>query len=562
MPALPVATGLLHPSRHLDNNRRVQPIHQPAKPSNFFRTIGRLLHFLAFTLAVVGSCGAAPPRTVRVLMWDEQQPEQKRAYGEKFLGETIATHLAAQPGFIVKGVSLASPLQGLDEATLNDTDVVIWWSHQKNHVVTDENVERLVTRVRQGRFGFIALHSAHWSRPFVRLMQERAKDDALLEIPVAERATAKFEYSNQNPLGRVPKRDAPLTPSLLQENGVWKLTLPGCIFPAYRADGAPSHVTTLLPDHPIAAGLPPKWDVKQTEMYDEPFHVPKPDSVVFEERWDKGEHFRSGCVWKVGQGRVVYFRPGHETYPVFKQAEPLRVVENAARWLAPDTGVKASDRAKTSPAVRFDPVLREIEGWKVHVEPALIDGAHRQEGANALTMLANHLQRIRILVPPEPLAKLRAIEIWIEHDHPRLKAMQYHPSRDWLMENGHDIRLARKVHITQAGELLSRSQMLKHPAVVLHELAHGYHDQFLSFDQPEILAAYHRARESGSYTNVLLYTGRKVKHYGLTDHKEYFAEGTEAYLYRNDFYPFVRAELKEHDPTLHEVLAKVWGAAD
>src|SRR4029434_9443295 len=79
MPALPVATGLLHPSRHLDNNRRVQPIHQPAKPSNFFRTIGRLLHFLAFTLAVVGSCGAAPPRTVRVLMWDEQQPEQKRA---------------------------------------------------------------------------------------------------------------------------------------------------------------------------------------------------------------------------------------------------------------------------------------------------------------------------------------------------------------------------------------------------------------------------------------------------------------------------------------------------
>jgi len=440
--------------------------------------------------------------------------------------------------------------------------VVIWWSHQKNHVVTDETVERLVTHVRQGRLGFLALHSAHWSRPFVRLMQERAKDDALAQIPAVERATAKFEYSNQNPLGKVPKRDAPLTPSLVQEKGVWKLTLPGCIFPAYRADGAPSHVTTLLPDHPIAAGLPPKWDVKQTEMYDEPFHVPKPDAVVFEERWDKGEHFRSGCVWKVGQGRVFYFRPGHETYPVFKQAEPLRVVENAARWLAPNAGVKTSDRANASPAGRFDPLLREIEGWKVHVEPALIDGKHRQEGTNALTMLANHLQRIKILVPAEPLAKLQAIEIWIEHDHPRLKAMQYHPSRGWLVDNGHDPRLARKVHITQAGELLSRSQMLKHPAVVLHELAHGYHDQFLGFNQPEILAAYHKARESGSYTNVLLYTGRRVKHYGLTDHKEYFAEGTEAYLYRNDFYPFVRAELKEHDPTLHELLARVWGAAD
>jgi len=167
-------------------------------------------------------------------------------------------------------------------------------------------------------------------------MQERAKDDARAQIPAEQRATARWEYLNQNPLGKVPRRDAPLTPSLSQENGVWKLTLPGCIFPAYRGDGAPSHVTMLLPEHPIAAGLPLKWDVKQTEMYDEPFHVPKPDAVVLEERWDKGERFRSGCVWKVGRGRVFYFRPGHEIYPVFKQAEPLRVLENAARWLAPE----------------------------------------------------------------------------------------------------------------------------------------------------------------------------------------------------------------------------------
>ena len=519
-----------------------------------------LLAFLS-TAALAG-LEAGTPGPVRVLVWDEQQPEQKRAYGEKFLGETIAQHLAAQPGFAVKSVSLTTPSQGLDAATLKDADVVIWWSHQKNHVVTDENVERLVTRVREGQLGFIALHSAHWSRPFVRLMQERAKDDALAQIPEAQRATAKFEFSNQNPFGKVPRRDAPLTPALRQENGVWKLTLPGCIFPAYRGDGAPSHVTTLLPEHPIAAGLPLKWDVSQTEMYDEPFHVPKPDAVVFEERWDKGEHFRSGCVWRVGQGRVFYFRPGHETFPVFKQAEPLRVVENAARWLAHETVAKSADRAQTPPALQSDPVQRDIEGWKVHVEPALLDGEHREEGARALPLLANHLQRIKILVPAEPLAKLQTIEIWIEHEHPRLKAMQYHPSREWLVENGHDPRLARKVHITRARELLSREQMLKHPAVVLHELAHGYHDQFLGFDHPEILAAYHKARESGSYTNVLLYTGRKVKHYGLTNHKEHFAEGTEAYFYRNDFYPFVRAELKEHDPTLHDVLVKVWGAAN
>jgi trehalose utilization protein len=301
-----------------------------------FKTVLLLPIGILALLMTVSGLLAADLRPLRVLVWDEQQPEQKRAYGDRFLGETIAAHLAAQPGYIVKNASLQTPGQGLDEATLNRTDVVIWWSHQKNPFVTDENVERLVQRVREGRLGIIVLHSAHWSRPFVRLMQERAKEDALAQIPAAERATAKFEYFNENPLGKVPPKDGPLTPSLKKNNGVWQLTLPGCIFPAYRGDGAPSHVTTLLPEHPIAAGLPLKWDVNQTEMYDEPFHVPKPDAVVFEERWDKGEHFRSGCVWQVGKGRVFYFRPGHEIFPVFKQAEPLRVMVNATRWLAPE----------------------------------------------------------------------------------------------------------------------------------------------------------------------------------------------------------------------------------
>jgi hypothetical protein len=139
--------------------------------------------------------------------------------------------------------------------------------------------------------------------------------------------------------------------------------------------------------------------------------------------------------------------------------------------------------------------------------------------------------------------------------------MQYHPSREWLVNNGHDPRLAKKVHITQARELLSRGQMLKHPAVVLHELAHAYHDQVLSFDHPEIIDVFKKAKAAGSYEKVLLYSGEKVKHYALTDHKEYFAEGTEAYFYRNDFYPFVRAELKEHDPAFHDLLVKIWGPA-
>jgi trehalose utilization protein len=288
---------------------------------------------LALALCAEVNLLAAGPKPVRVLVWDEQQPEQKQAYGAMFLGETIAAHLGAQPGIVVKTAKLDSPEQGLDPATLDSTDVVVWWGHIRNSTVTDGNADRVVERVRNGKLGLIALHSAHWSKPFVRLMQERAKVDALALVPVEERAKAKWEYLNKSPISNGVKRDTPLTPSLAHERDVCRLTLPHCVFPAFRPDGAPSHVTTLLPRHPIAAGLLATWDVEHTEMYDEPFHVPAPDTVVFEERWDQGEHFRSGCVWQVGNGRVFYFRPGHEVFPVYRQAEPLRVVENAVRWL-------------------------------------------------------------------------------------------------------------------------------------------------------------------------------------------------------------------------------------
>ncbi|MDG2123879.1 MAG: hypothetical protein P8J87_09295, partial [Verrucomicrobiales bacterium] len=209
---------------------------------------------------------------------------------------------------------------------------------------------------------------------------------------------------------------------------------------------------------------------------------------------------------------------------------------------------------------RFDPVEKDLEGWTIHVDPALLEGgAEAEMGTKALKMLANHLQRIAILVPTEALTKLQTCEIWIENDHPSLGAMQYHPGIGWLKNNGHDPRLHKKVHIPHAKALLSRFQLLKHPAVILHELAHAYHDQILSFDHLEIIAAYDAMKKAGTYEKVLLFNGEEVRHYGLTNHKEYFAEGTEAYFYRNDFYPFVRAELKQHDPQLHDTLEKVWG---
>ncbi len=275
---------------------------------------------------------AADP--IRVLVWDEQQPQQKEAYGEKFLGETIAAHLAKLPGLSVKTAKLDEADQGLSDATLDATDVLVFWCHRRVKDQDDARMEAVVKRVMDGKIGFIGLHSTHWGKPFVRLMQERSKADAFAQIPEAERASVKWEFVNDQPYYKGIGRAARITPFVEKAEGnVWRLTLPQCVFPVYRNDGAPGHMTTLLPQHPIAAGLPAQWDLPQTEMYGEPFHVPAPDEVVFEEKWDKGEHFRSGCVWQVGKGRVFYFRPGHETYPIFKQAEPLRVVENAVRWL-------------------------------------------------------------------------------------------------------------------------------------------------------------------------------------------------------------------------------------
>jgi len=214
-------------------------------------------------------------------------------------------------------------------------------------------------------------------------------------------------------------------------------------------------------------------------------------------------------------------------------------------------------------AHRFDPVVMEIEGWTVHVEPALLaEGTHAEEGRKALAMLTNHLQRIAILLPEPALARMRKCEIWIEHAHPELGAMQYHPQRKWLTDRGHDARLAKKVHITRADQLFDRGQMLKHPAVILHELAHAYHDQVLGFGDRRVIEAYDAAMKEQLYDKVLLYTGRYVRHYAASNHKEYFAESTEAYFYRNDFYPFVRAELKEHDPRMHALMREIWEPAN
>ena len=240
---------------------------------------------------------------------------------------------------------------------------------------------------------------------------------------------------------------------------------------------------------------------------------------------------------------------------LFPILTPMNIPKTTAILCALVVVAFAAESAKP----RFDPVEKKIEGWTVFVEPAMLKSAPDSEDARSLAMLEAHLRILTAMVPADRLEKLKKLKIWVERDHPTLKSMQYHPSEQWLRDNGHDPRLARKFHIPVAQQLISSAQLAKHPMVVLHELAHAYHDQVLSFDEPRVIAAYEKAKASGSYEKVLLYNGETVSHYALTNHMEYFAEGTEAFFNRNDFYPFVRAELKLHDPTLHDLLIEIWG---
>ena len=238
---------------------------------------------------------------------------------------------------------------------------------------------------------------------------------------------------------------------------------------------------------------------------------------------------------------------------------PLVILGFAQPLWAESQPAVAAKEAKAKPPAFYDPIEKNLEGWAIDVDPQLFQKENLEVREQAFKALANHLQRVEFIVPKDRLADLKKNRIWLELDNPNIKGMQYHPNRGWLLAHKHDPRLVKHVHIPQARELYSRRMWAKHPYVVLHELAHGYHDQILSFDNPEVIQVFKNAEENGLYEKVLLYTGKKVRHYGLTNHKEYFAESTEAYLGVNDFYPFVRAELKEHDPQMFALLEKIWG---
>jgi trehalose utilization protein len=234
---------------------------------------------------------------IRVTVWNEgvheKTDEAVRRIYPKGLGAAIAAHLEKQPGIASVHLSeLDHEGQGLTDEILNNTDVITWWGHMAHHLVTDENAARVQQRVNEG-MGLLVLHSGHLSKPFTRLMGTSC-------------------YLKWREMGELER--------------LWVVD----------------------PAHPIADGIPEYFELKHTEMYGEHFDIPRPDELVFISWFQGGEVFRSGCCWHRGQGKVFYFRPGHETFPIYYNENVLRVIYNGVKWAA-FTGVKKITRGNVQP---------------------------------------------------------------------------------------------------------------------------------------------------------------------------------------------------------------------
>jgi len=225
--------------------------------------------------------------------------------------------------------------------------------------------------------------------------------------------------------------------------------------------------------------------------------------------------------------------------------------------LWPSVGGSAEAPSRNTPT--WDPVeryqSRQLEGWTVRINQQLL--AQELLAHDTLRLLEFQLYQIVRVVPTNAVAKLRAIPIWVELAHPRHPCMCYHPSAEWLREHDMNPAKAGGVEIANATNFLAWTK--QQPWMVLHELAHGYHHLTLGHGHPEVKAAYEKAVGAKSYERIRHINGKYVRHYALNNDQEYFAEATESFFGTNDYYPFVRPELKEHDPQVFELLGRLWG---
>ena len=250
---------------------------------------------------------------IRATVWGENIHEQTnkdvaRIYPEG-MHTQIATVLAADRNIVASTVTLQDPEHGLTAAKLDATDVLVWWGHAAHEDVADTVVEQIVERVWQG-MGLIVLHSGHYSKVFRRLMG---------------------------------------SPCLLH----------------WREAGERERLWVVNPGHPIAKGLPRYFELENEEMYGEPFGVPEPLETVLISWFQGGEAFRSGLTYRRGAGNIFYFRPGHETYPTYHDANVSTLLRNAVTWAynperhpevltAPNTSIDKSIEPLVERGARLD----------------------------------------------------------------------------------------------------------------------------------------------------------------------------------------------------------------
>ena len=205
---------------------------------------------------------------------------------------------------------------------------------------------------------------------------------------------------------------------------------------------------------------------------------------------------------------------------------------------------------------------RNVAGWQVHIRPALWVSL-KPETEAALTLLQGQLEEIIRVVPAAAVAELQKVPLYFSPEYPGIiPRAEYHPSADWLRGNGRDPEMAKSVEFTNIRIYPLETKRM--PNFPLHELAHAYHDRVLpgGYEHAEIKTAYEAAHAAGTYDRVQRRSASGElsldKAYAMTNQQEYFAENTEAFFSTNDFFPFINAELKQHDPRMFAVLGQVW----
>ncbi|MBH5319921.1 ThuA domain-containing protein [Paenibacillus sp. GSMTC-2017] len=225
--------------------------------------------------------------TIRVTVWNEYRHERHNEHVASIypqgIHHAIGSYLGTQDRIEVRTATLDEPEHGLTDDVLNGTDVLIWWGHLAHNEVRDDIAEKVRSRVLDG-MGLIVLHSGHASKLFERLLGTKT--------------------------GNLKWRD----------------------------NGEKERIWVIEHGHPIANGLGDYFEIPKEEMYGERFEIPAPDELVFISWFEGGEVFRSGCCYRRGKGKLFYFRPGHETFPVYHQPEVLKVISNAVYWAEPTVG--------------------------------------------------------------------------------------------------------------------------------------------------------------------------------------------------------------------------------